>query len=45
MIEGPAGQVVRLICLPKFKETGEIVLLDTDSLDVEVMQFRVYDED
>ncbi|KAI4217686.1 MAG: hypothetical protein LQ351_000282 [Letrouitia transgressa] len=45
VIEGPAGQVVRLISLPKFKETGEIVLLDTDSLDVEVMQFRVHDEE
>lgn len=43
VIEGPAGQVVRLIAVPKFKETGELVLLDTDTLDVEIVQFDIFD--
>ena len=35
---------MRLIALPKFKETGEIVLLDTDSLDVEIVKFDIFNE-
>ncbi|KAI9781589.1 MAG: hypothetical protein M1835_004269 [Candelina submexicana] len=42
VIEGPAGQSVRLIAVPKFKETGQVVLLDVDSLDVEIVQFDVF---
>lgn len=42
VIEGPAGQTVRLICVPKFKETGEIVLLDTDTLEPEIVKIHVY---
>lgn len=41
VIDGPAGQMVRIIAVPKFKETGEILLLHTDTLDVEVMKFQV----
>ncbi|KAL8685184.1 MAG: hypothetical protein Q9218_007916, partial [Villophora microphyllina] len=43
VIEGPAGQAVRLICVPKFRETGEIVLLDTDTLEPEIVRFHVYE--
>ena len=43
MIEGPVGQLVRLICIPKFKETGEIVLLDTDTLETELVRFDVFE--
>ncbi|KAL9597796.1 MAG: hypothetical protein Q9219_004923 [cf. Caloplaca sp. 3 TL-2023] len=43
VIEGPAGQTVRLICVPKFRETGEIVLLDTDTLEPEVVRFAVHE--
>lgn len=43
VIEGPAGQNVRLIAVPKFKERGEVVLLDMDSLDVEILKFSVYE--
>lgn len=43
VIEGPAGQTVRLICIPKFKDTGEIVLLDTDTLETEIVRFNVYE--
>ena len=44
VIEGTAGQSVRLIALPKFKETGEVVLLDTDTLEVELVKFDVFND-
>lgn len=44
MIEGPVGQTVRLIAVPKFKETGELVLLDMDTLDVEIVKFEVFND-
>ncbi|KAM7196455.1 DNA polymerase [Rhypophila sp. PSN 637] len=34
VIEGPNGQVVRLIAVPSFAETKEIVLVDSETLDV-----------
>ncbi|KAL8936978.1 MAG: hypothetical protein Q9216_004655 [Gyalolechia sp. 2 TL-2023] len=43
VIEGPAGQTVRLICVPRFKETGEVVSLDTDTLEPEIIKFEVYE--
>jgi DNA polymerase delta subunit 2 len=42
-IEGPAGQQVRIIAIPKFHETGQIVLLDTESLEVELVQIDLHD--
>ena len=44
VIEGPTGQTVRLIAIPRFKETGEMVLLDTDTLEVEVVRFEIFNE-
>lgn len=43
IIDGPAGQMVRLIAVPKFRETGEVVLLDTDTLEVETVKFEVFE--
>lgn len=43
IIEGPAGQMVRLIAVPKFSETGEIVLVDSETLEVERIQIEVFD--
>ncbi|RDW68440.1 hypothetical protein BP5796_09097 [Coleophoma crateriformis] len=40
-IEGPDGQVVRLIAVPDFSETGELVLVDTETLETEVVRFQV----
>jgi DNA polymerase delta subunit 2 len=40
-IEGPDGQRVRLIAVPKFSETGELVLLDSDTLEASVVKFAV----
>ncbi len=44
IIEGPQGQSVRLIAVPKFKETGEVLLLDLDTLDVEMVKFEIFNE-
>ena len=44
IIDGPAGQSVRLIAIPKFKETGEVVLLDMDTLEVEAVKFEVFND-
>jgi DNA polymerase delta subunit 2 len=43
-IEGPAGQQVRILAIPKFHETGQIVLLDTETLEAELVQIDLYDE-
>ncbi|KAF3387039.1 DNA polymerase delta small subunit [Penicillium rolfsii] len=32
---------VRLLSIPKFKETGELILVDTESLEVEVVRFAL----
>ena len=44
IIEGPQGQNVRLIAVPKFKETGELLLLDVDTLEVETAKFEIFNE-
>lgn len=44
VIEGSTGQAVRLIAVPKFKETGEVVLLDTDTLEVDLLRFDLVDD-
>ncbi|KAG9234187.1 DNA polymeras-like protein subunit delta-2 [Amylocarpus encephaloides] len=41
MIEGPEGQMVRLITVPRFAETGEIVLVDSETLETSVVKFTV----
>jgi DNA polymerase delta subunit 2 len=41
IIEGPAGQKVLLVSVPKFKTTGKIVLVDLESWDVEVVKIGV----
>lgn len=44
VIEGTAGQSVRMIAVPKFKETGEVILLDTETLDVESVKFEIFND-
>lgn len=41
VIEGPEGQMVRLIAVPRFEETGEVVLVDTETLDTSIVKFVV----
>ncbi|KAG9245871.1 DNA polymeras-like protein subunit delta-2 [Calycina marina] len=40
-IEGPEGQKVRLIAVPRFSETGELVIVDSETLETEVVRFSV----
>ncbi|PBP25139.1 DNA polymerase alpha/epsilon subunit B [Diplocarpon rosae] len=40
-IEGPDGQRVRLIAVPKFADTGELVLVDAESLEASVVKIAV----
>ncbi len=44
VVEGPLGQEVRVLAVPRFKETGELVLLDCETLVPEVVRFEVFDE-
>ena len=34
----------RLVCIPKFSQTGEAVLVNLNTLDVEVLRFKVDEE-
>jgi DNA polymerase delta subunit 2 len=34
VIHGPQGQAVRLVTVPSFSETKEVVLVDTETLDI-----------
>lgn len=43
-IEGPAGQAVRLIMVPKFRESRAFVLLDAETLDVECVRIELYEK-
>lgn len=42
VIEGPTGQVVRLVMIPKFSETGTLVLLDAETLEVACVNFELH---
>jgi DNA polymerase delta subunit 2 len=41
IIVGEDGQRVRLVAVPKFSETGKVVLVDVDSLAAEVLTFAL----
>lgn len=43
-ITGPQNQTVRLIAVPSFRKTGKLVLVDSETLDVQVVKFHVYRE-
>lgn len=40
-IEGPEGQTVRLIAVPQFSETGEIVIVDAETLETSLVRISV----
>ena len=43
-VEGPQGQGVRLVAVPAFRETGEVVLVDLeDGLGVELVRIGVFE--
>ena len=41
VIGGPAGQTVRLITVPSFAETKEVVLVDMESLEVSKVKITI----
>ncbi|KAI5812389.1 DNA polymerase alpha/epsilon subunit B-domain-containing protein [Pyronema omphalodes] len=41
VVHGNQGQTVRVVLLPKFEETGEIVVVDLETLETEVVGFKV----
>lgn len=41
VIEGPDGQTVRLISIPNFSETGELVLVDSETLETSLVRITV----
>jgi DNA polymerase delta subunit 2 len=42
VVEGPQGQAVRLVAVPRFKDTGEVVLLDLETLEVEIVKIEIF---
>jgi DNA polymerase delta subunit 2 len=40
-IQGPDGQTVRLIAVPRFSKTGELVLVDSETLETSIVKFSV----
>jgi DNA polymerase delta subunit 2 len=42
IIEGPDGQKVRLIAVPGFQETGQIIVMDLEDLLPEVVQIQTF---
>lgn len=44
-VEGEVAETVRLLSLPKFSETGEVVLVDLDDLSVQRLCFKVHGEE
>ncbi|KFY73436.1 hypothetical protein V499_06492 [Pseudogymnoascus sp. VKM F-103] len=45
VIEGSDGQMVRLIAVPRFSETGELLLVDSETLEVERVVIDVFNGD
>ena len=43
VIEGPRGEEVRLIAVPSYRETGEVVIVDSEGLGVEVLRFGAFE--
>lgn len=43
VIEGPVGQEVRIVAVPRFKGTGECVVMDLETLVPELVRFEVFD--
>jgi DNA polymerase delta subunit 2 len=45
VIEGQDGQAVRLIAVPRFAESGEVVLVDMETLEVERVIIAISDDE
>ncbi len=43
VVEGPRGEQVRMVAVPGFRETGEVVVVDLESLEVEVVKVEIFE--
>ncbi len=43
IVEGIQGQRVRCVSVPRFSERGEVVIVDLETLGVEIVKFEVFD--
>lgn len=43
VVEGPRGERVRCVAVPSFRQTGELLLMDLESLEVEVVKFEAFE--
>jgi len=43
-VEGQNGEKVRCVCVPRFSDGGEVVLLDLETREVEVLKFGVWED-
>jgi len=43
-VTGQAGERVRCVCVPRFAERGEVVLLDLETRAVEVLRFGIWED-
>jgi DNA polymerase delta subunit 2 len=43
LVEGPLGQVVRVISVPEFRKTGEVILLDLETLEPELVKVGIFE--
>lgn len=43
VIGGPNGERVRLVSVPRFSQTGEVVLVDEETFEVQVIKFGVHE--
>lgn len=44
-IEGPHGETVRIVAVPSFRKTGQVIVMDLESLTPELVTIEVYDGD
>lgn len=45
LLKGEDGQQARVVLIPKFSKTGQIVVVDLDTLDVEVVRFGLQEQE
>lgn len=43
VVEGPEGQSVRVVAVPEFKKSGEVVVLDLETLEPEVVRVGIFE--
>jgi DNA polymerase delta subunit 2 len=43
LVEGPLGQVVRVISVPEFRKTGEVIVLDLETLEPELVKVGIFE--